>query len=66
MLNEGLNGGLKILLELIKKYPNINANGCSQKLKRPLDTVDKQIKKLIDKKLIERKGSRKTGGYYPI
>ena len=32
--------------------------------KRSINTIEKQIKQLIDKDLIERRGSRKTGGYY--
>ena len=32
----------------------------------PIDTVDKHIRVLIKKNLIERRGSRKTGGYYLV
>jgi ATP-dependent DNA helicase RecG len=31
---------------------------------RPLKTIERQIKQLILKQLIERRGSRKTGGYW--
>ena len=32
--------------------------------KRPIKTIERQVKTLIEKKLIERRGSKKTGGYY--
>ena len=59
-----LSGILNELLIVIQKNPNMQANQISKKLKRPIDTIEKQIKTLMDKKLIERKGSKKTGGYY--
>ncbi len=67
-LNGTLNGTLNInLISLFKEIENqagINALELSKKLNRPIDTVKKQIKKLVKKDLIERRGSRKTGGYY--
>jgi ATP-dependent DNA helicase RecG len=33
-------------------------------VKIPIDTLDKYIKLMVDKKLIERRGSKKTGGYW--
>ena len=73
-LNEGLNGGLngglnetlKSLYEFIKKNPGIKTKDISIELKRPVSTVEKQIVKLTEDKLIERRGSRKTGGYWII
>ncbi len=55
---------LQSLLQVITKNPGIKAKNISVLLKRPMDTVDKQIKSLIDKNIIERRGSKKTGGYY--
>ena len=66
-LNEGLNEGLKTLLAQINAYPGIMAKKLSLKLqRRPIKTIERQIKYLTDKGFIERKGSRKTGGYYRI
>ena len=36
----------------------------SNKSNIPLRTVQRQVKELKDKNLIEYKGSKKTGGYY--
>ena len=32
----------------------------------PFDTIEKQIRILLKKGLIEHRGSKKTGGYYPV
>jgi len=63
-LNGGLNGGLKSLLLEIEKYPGIQLKVLTVKLDRPIDTLDKQIRKLTNMKLIEHRGSKKTGGYW--
>ena len=66
-LNEGLNEGLKSLLVAIKDNAGIKAKNLSSVLdNRPLKTIERQIKILINKKLVERRGSRKTGGYYYV
>jgi DNA-binding MarR family transcriptional regulator len=61
-----LNEVLQTLYSEIKKQPGIQAKDLSDGLSRPVDTVKKQIKKLVDLKLIERRGSRKTGGYWKV
>ena len=67
-LNGGLNGGLNesqnITFEKIKERPGIKAKELSEILNVPIDTLDKHIKILVTKSLIERKGSKKTGGYF--
>ena len=62
--NGGLNGGLNDLSNEIKKNPGIKAKKLSENLKRPIDILDKQIKKLVNQNLIGRRGSKKTGGYF--
>jgi ATP-dependent DNA helicase RecG len=64
-LNEGLNEGLKSLLKVIDENPGIKAKDTSLLVNnRPLKTIERQIKILVEKSLIERKGSKKTGGYF--
>jgi ATP-dependent DNA helicase RecG len=66
-INEGLNEGLKTLLSVISKNQGLNARQASKMLdKRPVKTLENQFKTLIQKGLIEHRGSRKTGGYYSI
>lgn len=62
---EGLNEGLKTLLNCIIENPGIQAKDISKKLgNRPIKTIERQISELRKKDLIYRRGSRKTGGYY--
>ncbi|MBC8439801.1 MAG: hypothetical protein H8D87_08950 [Deltaproteobacteria bacterium] len=64
-LNEGLNEGLKSLLNVIFKHPGIQARQASGLLdNRPVKTLENQVRILTQKGLIERQGSKKTGGYY--
>ncbi len=66
-LNGGLNGGLKLLLDVIKSNPGIKAKDASALLdNRPVSTIEKQIRELTGKGLIERRGSKKSGGYYVV
>ncbi|MFH1230822.1 MAG: ATP-binding protein [Planctomycetota bacterium] len=66
-INEGLNEGLKSLLAIIRQKPGIKAKDTLVLLNnRPIKTIERQVKALIQKSLIERKGSKKTGGYYII
>lgn len=65
--SEGLNEGLKSLLETVIKNPGIKAKEMPSKLNnRPLKTIERQIQELIQLELIERQGSRKSGGYFVI
>ena len=79
-LNGGLNGGLnstlngtlngtlnskqKDVLAFITTTPGVQAQEIIDRLSIPRDTLNKILKVLIDRKLIERRGSKKTGGYY--
>jgi len=64
-LSEGLSEGLKTVLMTVEEFPGINAKNISSKLNdRPIKTMERQVTQLIKLGLIERKGSRKTGGYY--
>jgi ATP-dependent DNA helicase RecG len=60
-LKGGLNAGLKTLLKAIKENSGVQIKDLAIKLKRSIDTLDKQIKKLTQMNLIERQGSKKTG-----
>jgi hypothetical protein len=66
-LNEGLIEGLNQVLEIIRLQPGIQAKDILLLLKdRSIKTLERQIVRLIENKLIQRKGSRKTGGYFVI
>ena len=65
-LSEGLSEGLKLTLNAIVDHPNIKAKEISELTKRPIKTIERYVKQLISLGKIERKGSRKTGGYFVI
>jgi ATP-dependent DNA helicase RecG len=59
-----LNTRQQIVYKKIKAQPGINANELSGQIKIPFSTVDKYIRIFLKQNLIERKGSKNTGGYY--
>jgi ATP-dependent DNA helicase RecG len=62
-----LDEALETLLKTISSNPGIKSKDLSLKLdNRPIKSLERQIKILVDKKLIERRGSKKTGGYYSV
>src|SRR5690348_3259418 len=62
--SEGLNEGLNSVMLMIKSNPGIQARTIVEQLNNcPIKTVERQIKTLIEKDLVERRGSRRTGGY---
>ena len=64
-ITEGLTEGLKSLLATIIRNPGIQAKDIPFLLEnRPLKTIERQISALVKLQLIERQGSRKTGGYW--
>lgn len=63
-LKHPLKHPLKELFELIQKNPGINRDQISELMSRSINTLKDQIKKLIELDLIERRGSKKTGGYF--
>jgi len=64
-LNEELNEGLKTLFAAISGKPGSQAKDLPALLNdRPLKTIERQIQSLVTMDLVERRGSRKTGGYF--
>ena len=54
------------MLNFITASPGTQAQVIIDQLAIPRDTLNKILKVLIDKELIERRGSKKTGGYYAL
>lgn len=57
---------MKSLYLAVERNPGKQAKELSELLSRPVSTLDKQIKKLVDQNLIKRIGSKKTGGYWIV
>lgn len=65
-LNDGLNDRQIQILEIIKKNLGIQVKTLKEKTDIPVDTFDRYIRIFVSRGLIERRGSKKTGGYYAI
>ena len=65
-LNGGLNEGQRKVFLFIQENKGIKAKDISIHLNMPVNTIEKHIKLLINKNIIERRGSKKTGGYFVI
>ena len=67
-VNGGLNGQLndsqKETFEFIKAHEGYNTTKIADDLGKPFRTIDKHINVLLELNMIERRGSKKTGGYY--
>ena len=59
-----LNDSQKETLGFIKAHEGFNTTRIAESLGKPFRTVDKHINILLELNLIERRGSKKTGGYY--
>jgi len=65
-LNGQLNESQKETLEFIKTHEGYNTTKIAEGLNKPFRTIDKHINVLIELNFVERRGSKKTGGYYPV
>ena len=66
-LNDPLNDPLKAeVLRLIGACPGVNRTRLALKTGRNVEAVKRAIAALVAMKRIERRGSKKTGGYYIV
>lgn len=63
-LNEILNPAVLATYNLIKGMPGIQRKGLVERSGRVAATISRHIVILMEKNLIERRGSKRTGGYY--
>lgn len=63
-LNGQLNESQHTTLDYIRQHEGCNTTAISNGLNKPFRTIDKHIKVLLELDLIERRGSKKTSGYY--
>ena len=65
-LNGELNAPQKATLQFIIEHEGCTASEISEMTKIPFSTIDKHVRVLLKVGLIERRGSKKTGGYYSV
>lgn len=63
-IREGINEGINSLFEYIKNNPNQRVSQIGEDLGIPAKTLERWIKKLKENKMVEYRGSKKTGGYF--
>ena len=61
-----LNEGQQETLNYIIQHQGCNTTIIAKELGKPFRTVDKHVRVLLSLSIIERRGSKKTGGYYRI
>ena len=64
--SEPLNKGQQAVLDCIKAHPGLKVPGISDETGIPAKSIERHIKVLIESKLIEHRGSKKTGGYHAL
>ena len=65
-LSGQLNESQEATLAFICNHEGCNTTGISEGLSKPFRTIDKHVRVLLQLGLIERRGSKKTGGYYLV
>ena len=64
-VNDPVKGVLKDIFEIIKNNPGIQKLAIASHIGKSEATAKRHLKQLVERNLIEYKGSDKTGGYYP-
>ena len=60
----GLNPGQRAVLDYIRENPGLRVPMISEGTNIPSKSIERHISVLIERGLIEHRGSKKTGGYY--
>lgn len=65
-INGGITEGEKLALDVVRTYPGNRVPYLSKASGIPERTLERYTSLLREKGLIEYKGSKRTGGYYPL
>jgi len=61
-----LNAGQQAVLECVKANPGVKVPGIEAETGIPAKSVERHVKVLVERGLIEHRGSKKTGGYHAL
>ena len=61
-----LSAGQGKVLDCIKAHPGLKVPGIETETGIPAKSIERHIKVLIERRLIEHRGSKKTGGYHAL
>ena len=65
-VEESLSKGQQVVLECVKAHPGLKVPEIEAETGIPAKSVERHIKVLIERNLIEHRGSKKTGGYHAL
>lgn len=65
-VEESLSKGQQAVLACIKAHPGLKVPGLEAETGIPAKSIERHIKVLIERNLIEHRGSKKTGGYHTL
>ena len=65
-LEVALSKGQQAVLDCIKAHPGLKVPGIETETGIPAKSIERHIAVLIERNLIEHRGSKKTGGYYAL
>ena len=65
-MNVGLNKTEKKVIEFLIENPNFTSNNLAEKIGVTKRTIERTLKKLQEKKMIERIGSKRDGNWIVI
>ena len=65
-LEVALSKGQQTVLDCIKAHPGLKVPGIETETGIPAKSIERHIKVLIERNLIEHRGSKKTGGYHAL
>ena len=65
-LEVALSKGQQAILDCIKAHPGLKVPGIETETGIPAKSIERHIKVLIERNLIEHRGSKKTGGYHAL
>ena len=66
LCSPSLNAGQQAVLDCIKAHPGLKVPGIEAETGIPAKSIERHIKVLIERHLIEHRGSKKTGGYHAL
>ena len=64
ILNDTLNADELAIVKFIEANPGVQISGIMTFIGKSRPTINRYVARLVELSIIERRGSRKTGGYY--
>ena len=65
-INGTINGTIKLVYDAIIENAGASGPKLSELTGVSLRTLKRHVAELVEKRMVEYRGSKKTGGYYPI